>query len=275
MRLNRDLEVIQADPSQIGQILMNLAVNARDAMPDGGKLTVGTENIQLDEGYCERHFNVLPGAYALLLVSDTGTGMDKETMSHIFEPFFTTKEVGKGTGLGLATVFGIVKQHQGHIMCYSEPGHGTTFKIYFPSSSVEEHHETVPNHSEVQGGTETILLVDDEETLRNLGSRILRKVGYDVILAENGRQALEIYARHPGRIALTLLDLVMPEMDGQKCLEEIMKVNPTAKVLITSGYPQDGISISLQAAGAKGFVDKPFDQKKLLSLIRDVIDSNE
>lgn len=275
LRLNEDLQVIQADPSQIGQILMNLAVNARDAMPNGGQFTIKTENVYLDEEYCAIHLNVLPGSYALLSVTDTGTGMDKETVNHIFEPFFTTKEVGKGTGLGLATVFGIVKQHRGHIRCYSEPGHGTTFNIYFPSFCDKEHPETVRSHSEVQGGTETILLVDDDEIIRDLGSRILREVGYNVILAENGKDALEIYARHVDKIALILLDLVMPEMDGQQCLEEIVKVDPMAKVLITSGYPQNGIFITLQAAGAKGFVEKPFDQKKLLTLIRDIIDKNE
>ncbi len=270
LRLRAELPTINADRSQLGQILMNLAVNASFAMPSGGKLTIETENVLLDEEYCNIHLNVSPGSYVLLTVSDTGTGMDKETMSHIFEPFFTTKEIGKGTGLGLATVFRIVQRHQGHIMCYSEPGHGTTFRIYFPSVHAETRNESTTPDAALRQGTETILLVDDDQNILDLGARFLRDAGYDVILAGNGREALEFFVKNMSRIALIILDLMMPEMDGKQCLKEIKKIDPLAKVLIASGYSHDEISTTL-TDGAAGFVGKPYDIKKLLGLIRDVI----
>ena len=184
LHLSGNLESIQADPSQIGQVLMNLGVNARDAMPDGGTLTIETANVQLDKEYCSSHLEAMPGSYVLLTVSDTGQGMDKKTLSHIFEPFFSTKEVGKGTGLGLATVYGIVKQHDGHIICYSEPGHGTTFKIYLPAIQTEKELEIATFETAITGGTETVLLVDDEESIRELGAELLDSFGYKVITAE-------------------------------------------------------------------------------------------
>jgi PAS domain S-box-containing protein len=192
LRLSDILERVLADPSQTGQVIMNLAINARDAMPDGGTLTIETANVELDKAYCAIDPELSPGSYVLLAVSDTGQGMDKETLSHIFEPFFTTKEPGKGTGLGLATVYGIVKQHGGHITCYSEPGLGTTFRIYFPTIEKEIHSESSTTERPIPGGTETILLADDEEVIRGFGTRFLNQFGYRVITANDGKEALEI-----------------------------------------------------------------------------------
>ena len=253
---------------------MNLGVNARDAMPDGGTLTIETANIRLDEEYCSSHPEAKPGSYVLLTVSDTGQGMDKETLSHIFEPFFTTKETGKGTGLGLATVYGIVKQHGGHITCYSEPGLGTTFKIYFPAIEKERDSETPSIEKPIPGGTETILLVDDEEALRELGSTLLNEFGYKVITACNGKEALEIYQWEGERISLVILDLIMPEMDGKKCMEEMLQVNPNAKVVLASGYSESGLANGDVTGRAKGFVQKPYNMSQLLTTIREILDEN-
>ncbi|MDA8407497.1 MAG: PAS domain S-box protein [Deltaproteobacteria bacterium] len=274
LHLKGNLKSINADRSQIGQVLMNLGVNARDAMPDGGILTIETANIELDDEYCSAHVEAEPGAYVLMTVSDTGRGMDKETLSHIFEPFFTTKETGKGTGLGLATVYGIVKQHGGQITCYSEPGLGTTFQIYLPAIQTEQDLEATTFETAIPGGTETILLVDDDDDIRDLGATLLIEFGYKVIMAVNGKEALEIYLREKDRISLILLDLIMPEMDGRKCLEEIFKVCPQAKVIIASGYSQNGHANSTKAAGAKGFVQKPYNMRQLLTTIRKVLDND-
>ncbi|MCX5871624.1 MAG: PAS domain S-box protein [Deltaproteobacteria bacterium] len=272
--LSADLEPIQGDSSQINQILMNLGINARDAMPDGGTLTIETANIKLDEAYCSTHLEAKPGIYVLLTVSDTGQGMDKETMGHIFEPFFSTKEAGKGTGLGLSTVYGIVKQHEGHIMCYSEPGNGTTFKIYFPAIQAEGHSAPPTFEEAIRGGTETVLLVDDDEVLSELGTALLNRFGYEAITAGNGKEALEIYQREGKSISLVILDLIMPEMDGRECLAEILRIDPNAKILIASGYSESGPANGAVAAGAKGFVEKPYNMRKLLTTVRDVLDED-
>jgi two-component system, cell cycle sensor histidine kinase and response regulator CckA len=271
LHLSGNLESIMADPSQIGQILMNLGVNARDAMPDGGMLSIQTANVKLDEEYCSEHLETKPRGYVLLTVLDTGQGMDQKTLSHIFEPFYTTKETGKGTGLGLATVYGIVSQHGGHITCNSEPGLGTTFKIYFPTVAEERDSETPAIERPIRGGNETILLVDDEEALRDLGTILLTRFGYEVVTANDGIEALEIYQREKDRIALILLDLIMPEMDGKQCLGEILRVNPNAKVVLASGYSEAGPAISA-TAGAKGYIQKPYDMRQLLTTVRDILD---
>ena len=274
LHLSGDLESIQADPSKIGQVLMNLGVNARDAMPNGGKLTIGTTNIQLDDEYCNAHHGAKTGDYVLLTFSDTGQGMDKETLSRIFEPFFTTKETGKGTGLGLAIVYGIVKQHDGLINCYSEPGQGTTFKIYFPALKKDNDSETPTTESPVRGGTETILLVDDEEALRDLGTTFLNRFGYKVITAKDGQEALEIYHREGNDISLIILDLNMPRMDGKQCLEAVLRVNPNAKAVLASGYAEGGPVNGIMTGGAMGFVQKPYDMRQLLNTIREILDKN-
>jgi PAS domain S-box-containing protein len=269
LHLSENLTTIQADRSQISQILMNLGVNARDAMPDGGTLTIETANIQLDEEYCGIHPETKPGDYVLLTVSDTGQGMDKETLSHIFEPFFTTKEQGKGTGLGLATVYGIVKHHEGYINCNSQFGHGTTFNIYLPTSQTNQILETSPIETTTPGGNETILLVEDDNLIRKLCAELLVGVGYNVISTGNGKEALEIYQMEKHKISLILLDLIMPVMDGWQCLVKILRVDPNAKVIIASGLAK-----GMQAKGAKGFVQKPFESSQLLTTIRNVLDKD-
>ncbi len=274
LHLKENLESIKADLSQIGQVLMNLGVNARDAMPDGGTLTIETANVELDKAYCAIHPELSPGAYVLLTVSDTGQGMDKETLSHIFEPFFTTKEPGKGTGLGLATVYGIVRQHGGQINCYSEPGLGTTFKIYLPAIQPEQDLQAPTFETTIPRGTETVLLVDDEDDIRDLGATLLGRFGYKVITASNGKKALEIYQKEGDGVSLVILDLIMPVLDGKKCLEEILRVNPNAKVVVASGYSDGGSSDGVMAAGAKGFVQKPYNMRQFLTTIREILDKN-
>jgi two-component system, cell cycle sensor histidine kinase and response regulator CckA len=271
--LAQDLATINVDPTQLDQVLMNLAVNARDSMPDGGKLIVETANIAIDEENARTHLDVKPGNHVLLTITDTGSGMDKETLEHIFEPFFTTKESGQGTGLGLATVLGIVQQHEGFIRCYSELGHGTTFKIYFPAIESEEEVKETTVKAMPRGGSETLLLVDDEELIRDLGSRILIKVGYKVIKASNGKEALRVYQQRSDEISLVILDLIMPEMGGKQCLEGLLSLDPSAKVIIASGYSANGPTKDALAAGAKGFVNKPYDIRQLLEVVRGVLDA--
>ncbi|MHB8202773.1 MAG: PAS domain S-box protein [Desulfomonilaceae bacterium] len=274
LHLGADLELIRADPSQIGQIIMNLGVNARDAMPEGGTLSVITANDQLDQDFCRRHLGAKPGRYVSLTVSDTGYGMDQEIQLHIFEPFFTTKEVGKGTGLGLATVYGIVKLHDGYIICYSEPEHGTTFKICFPAISFKREPQTKVEETLLRGGSETILLIDDDTSVRDWGTEILSSVGYKVLTATNGKEALEIYQRERERISLVILDLIMPEMGGKQFLTEILGINTKGNVLVVSGFPVDKQANSMLAAGAKAFVQKPFNAKQLLDKIRQILDED-
>ncbi|MGC8659481.1 MAG: PAS domain S-box protein, partial [Desulfomonilaceae bacterium] len=270
--LQENLNLINADSSQVEQIIMNLAVNARDAMPDGGRFVVETENIILDQVYCASHIEAAPGPHVLLSVSDTGHGMNRKTLERIFEPFYTTKGSGKGTGLGLAMVYGIVKQHHGHITCYSEPGTGTTFKIYFPSLVSS----TTPEQSDApivaQGGSETILLVDDEESVRAVAQELLREAGYQVITVGNAREALAIFERKKDSIALVVLDLIMPEMGGKECLEELLKIDPDVNTLICSGYSVNETAKSVVQIGAKGFIRKPYNSNEILTQIREILD---
>ncbi len=268
-----DLAAINADRTQMDQVLMNLAVNASYAMPQGGRLIIETRNVILDEHYSKTHLGAVPGPYILLSVSDTGQGMDEETREHIFEPFFTTKDPGEGTGLGLAMVYGIVKQHGGYIVCYSEPGEGTTFKIYLPALEGPPLSRQIFPSITPAGGSETILLVDDEELVRDLGARILTRAGYTVLTATNGKEALEVYRNQKNRIALVLLDLIMPEMGGKQCLEELLEINPGAKVLIASGYSPNSLTKETTEVGARGFVSKPYDIRQLLETVREVLDS--
>ncbi len=270
-----NLMTVNADPGQMEQILLNLAVNAQHAMPDGGRLTIETANVTLDEDYSRTHLDAEPGKYVLLTVSDTGHGMDKEVVEHIFEPFYMTKGPGEGTGLGLAMVFGIVKSHKGHISCYSEPGSGTTFRIYLPAI-VQEIEQDVPVTQQMPAfGTETILLVDDEKSIRKLGEQMLRMAGYRVLTATNGREALEVYRSNQAKIALVLLDLMMPEMGGKQCLEELLKINPRVKVVIASGYSPNGPTKEALTSGAKGFVNKPYDIRQVLEVVRAVLDEEQ
>ncbi|MGD8915547.1 MAG: response regulator, partial [Syntrophobacterales bacterium] len=271
--LAENLKIVEADPGQVEQILMNLAVNAKDAMPEGGRFIVETANVTLDENYCMIHPEARPGEYTQLTVSDTGHGMNKKTLEHIFEPFYTTKETGKGTGLGLATVYGIVKSHKGHITCHSELGEDTTFKIYFPAIESEEKIvRTQEPLAAARGGEETILLVDDEEPIRILGSQILEEFGYTVLTAADGESALQLYQEEHQRVALVILDLIMPGMGGKRCLGELLKVNPEARVAIASGYSPDGPTREILKNGAKGFVSKPYDMRQMLNVVREVLD---
>jgi len=275
LHLAGSLKTVNADTGQIEQILMNLGLNARDAMPDAGKLIFKTENVSLDEEYCNKHLDSRAGEYVMLGVSDNGHGMGSEVMEHIFEPFFTTKETGKGSGLGLAMVYGIVKSHGGHITCDSEPGQGTTFKIYFPiiKSAAAE---LISREAEapIKRGSETILLVDDDEKIRDLGKEMLTRFGYSVLSACDGESALEFYKEGYDRVDLILLDLNMPGMGGARCLEKLIGINPSAKVVIASGYTLDGLTKAVIEKGAKGFVGKPYNLRHMLDVIREILDKD-
>ncbi len=264
---------VRVDPAQIEQILMNLSLNARDAMPDGGILRIETRSIDLDKDFCDRHMGANPGRHVRIRVSDTGHGIDPEVMEHLFEPFFTTKNVGEGSGLGLAMVYGIVKNHQGLIICESEPGLGTTFDVYFPATWDRVPQEAAPVRDPLPSGDELILLVDDDGSVRDLGREILEKFGYEVLIAGNGEEALAAYNKHFGRIDLVILDLIMPGMGGSKCLKNIVEINPEAKVLIASGYSPSKDEAMLKGLSC-GFIRKPYDIGSMLCTIRHVLDEH-
>jgi len=273
--LGRGLWRVHADPGQVGQVIMNLAVNSRDAMPSGGKLTLETANVELDEDYARSHESVLPGRYVLLAVSDSGCGMDKETQAHAFEPFFTTKEKGKGTGLGLATVYGIVKQSQGYIWLYSEPGNGSTFKMYLPASVEGDPEESEPSRvrAEPSRGSETILVVEDDPSVRSLAHAFLASHGYEVLEAANGREALQICDRHQGPIHLLLTDVVMPEMSGLQLAQLLVPSHRGMKVLYMSGYTEETIVHHGVLDPRAALLSKPFSQDILAGKVREVLDS--
>jgi signal transduction histidine kinase len=263
---------VKADAGQLEQVIMNLAVNARDAMPQGGRLTIETQNVQLHEGYAIEHPSLPPGNYVMLTVSDTGVGMDRDTVARIFDPFFTTKEPGKGTGLGLSTVYGILKQSGGWIWVYSEPAKGTTFKIHLPRADepVDDDFEPVVELPAV-GGTETVVVVEDDEVVRRLTSTALRSYGYAVIEAANGKEGLEAIERHAGPIHLVITDVVMPVMSGRELAGALQRTRPDTQVLYVSGYTD--------AVVRHGFLDpsvlylqKPFTPSLLARRVRDVLD---
>ncbi len=275
LHLAEFLATVNADPTQIEQVIMNLAVNARDAMPEGGKLTLCTENVILDEDYCRVNPGAKPGKCVLLAISDSGSGMDKEILDHMFEPFFTTKGLGMGTGLGLAVVYGIVKQHAGYVTCESQPAQGTVFRVYLPAIEEQEIvSDELVEEPKLPGGTETILFVDDEDVVRDLGELILSESGYKVLTAKNGKEAREIYLKERESISLVILDLIMPEMGGTECLKELLKIDPQVKVLVASGYSADASVKETIQMGAKGFVTKPFRVKELLRDVRKVLDES-
>ncbi|MBI5249387.1 MAG: PAS domain S-box protein [Desulfomonile tiedjei] len=274
LRLTDNLRSANADPTQIEQILLNLAVNAKHAMPEGGKLILETRNVTLDEKYCSTCLETRPGDYVMLVVSDTGHGMDKNILDRIFEPFFTTKNQGEGTGLGLSMVFGIVKGHGGHITCYSEPGMGTSFHIYFPAIETQAQFDPETTMTMPAFGNEILLLVDDEESIRNLGRELLCEVGYEVITAATAREALEIYREHKDQISLIILDLVMPDMGGRQCLQELLAINPKAKVIVASGYSSEGPAREVLESGAKEFLSKPYNFKEILRAVRSALDKD-
>ncbi|HEX9886025.1 MAG TPA: ATP-binding protein, partial [Longimicrobiales bacterium] len=271
--LAQDLGCVRADPGQIEQVLMNLAVNARDAMPDGGKLTIETANVELDEGEAKRRFLPRSGPHVLLTVSDTGIGMDEGTQAHVFEPFFTTKGEGKGTGLGLATVYGVVKQSGGSVFVYSEPGHGSTFKIYLPR--VDEPAEAPRGREKapvVRGGSETILVVEDSEQVRGLACSVLRGHGYGVLEARLPEEALRILGTGGQKIGLMVTDVVMPEMSGRTLATKACKLCPDLRVLYMSGYTDNAIVHHGLLEPGIHFLQKPFSTDALARRVREILD---
>jgi PAS domain S-box-containing protein len=274
MALAPQLGTVRADPGQVEQVIMNLAVNARDAMPEGGRLTIETANVEMDEAYLRNHAVGSPGRYVMLAVTDTGVGMDETTQAHIFEPFFTTKETGKGTGLGLATVYGVVKQSGGFIWVYSEPGHGTTFKIYLPRVDEPAQSLTGPDvTTKSLRGVETVLLVEDAVAVRAVARHTLERQGYTVLEASNGAAALRLAAEHPGTIQLVVTDVVMPGMNGRQFAEQLAAARPSLKVLYTSGYTDDAVVRHGVLESGVQFLQKPFTPDALARKVREVLDS--
>jgi PAS domain S-box-containing protein len=278
LHLDRNIWPVVADPVQIEQVMLNLGTNAVHAMPDGGTILIETGNVFLDEEFARMHPGSSPGRYVLLNVTDTGCGMDRETQSHLFDPFFTTKEVGKGSGLGLASVYGIIKSHKGYILCYSEPGQGTSFKIYLPAREAGatelrgQDTRDDPGGVTPQGFGETILVVEDEPEIRELTREALESLGYAVTCVESGEQALATFQRRGKDIDLILLDLNMPGMGGRLCMQALLRQYPAAKILIVSGYTANGHGRNALSSGAKGFLGKPYRMQDLAIKVREVLD---
>jgi two-component system cell cycle sensor histidine kinase/response regulator CckA len=267
---------VKADPGQIEQVIVNLAVNARDAMPQGGKITIATANVDLDQSYAQAHLEVKPGSYALLAVSDTGHGMDEATQARIFEPFFTTKGPGKGTGLGLATVYGIIKQSGGSIEVQSEPGQGATFKIYLPL--VEGRTASAKPALGLRSapkGSESILLVEDEDAVRAFASHALQSWGYRVLEASRGDEAIRVCQQHPGPIHLVVSDVIMPEMGGRQLVERLRTLRPSIEVLYISGYTDDAVVHHGILVAETAFLQKPFTPTALANKVREVLDTSK
>jgi two-component system, cell cycle sensor histidine kinase and response regulator CckA len=273
-KLASGLGHFKADASQVEQILLNLTVNARDAMPEGGRLAIETRNVRLDEVQASAQPGMTAGDYVVLTVTDTGVGMDEETQKRVFEPFFTTKEVGKGTGLGLSTVYGIVRQSGGHILIKSEIGKGASFEVYFPrNESGEAVRSSAAPPAEVQKASETVLIVEDDEGVRVVASRILRDQGYKVLEARRASEARRIWEQHGPSIDLLLTDVVMPDVNGPRLAEELEKTRPGLRVLYMSGYPGAGGLVSPQGA-ALACIEKPFTPSSLAAKVREMLSSS-
>jgi signal transduction histidine kinase/ActR/RegA family two-component response regulator len=269
-KFQNDLWIAEVDRGQIEQVLLNIYVNAWQAMPGGGDLFLETKNVIVDERF-EQRYSVKPGKYVKASVTDTGVGMDEMTRNRIFEPFFTTKEMGRGTGLGLASAYGIIKSHGGFINVYSEKGHGTTFGIYLPVSAKEVPAEKLPT-KEILKGYETILLVDDEEMVINVSREILDTLGYRVIVARNGQEAIDIYKARQEEIDLVILDMIMPGMGGSETFNVLKEINPRIKVILSSGYSIDGRPANMLDRGCRAFIQKPYSMGDLSQKIRGVLD---
>jgi two-component system cell cycle sensor histidine kinase/response regulator CckA len=261
---------VEVDQGQIGQVLMNIFVNAWQAMPNGGALSIATANITLDANYV-KPFQLAPGRYVKLSVTDTGLGMDENIQKRIFEPFFTTKEMGRGTGLGLATVYGIIKNHGGFIEVNSRKGEGTTFNIYLPATEVEVVEEKRADEKLVRG-SETVLFVDDEDLIIDVGEQILQRMGYTVFVARSGREALEIFSKKKDDIDMVILDMIMPDMSGGEAYDRLCEIHPDIKVLLSSGYSLRGQARNILARGCKGFIQKPFNMRELSHKLREVLE---
>jgi two-component system, cell cycle sensor histidine kinase and response regulator CckA len=272
MNLAEDLDAARVDPNQLEQVIMNLAINSRDAMPEGGTLTIETANAKLDDDYAARHISVIPGDYVMLAVSDTGSGMTDDVKARIFEPFFTTKPAGRGTGLGLSTVYGIVKQSGGNIWLYSEPDKGTTFKIYLPAVQALPEDVGKPAPAEApRQGSGTVLLVEDDEQLRRLTHRALAAQGYVILEADRGRTALELSRRHKGPIDLLLTDVVMPDTNGRKLADTLRASRPGLRVLYMSGYPDGAIMDHGMLEPGVAYLAKPFTTEAITRKVREVL----
>jgi nitrogen-specific signal transduction histidine kinase/CheY-like chemotaxis protein len=273
LQLEEPLQTVNADPGQLEQVILNIGVNARDAMPEGGQLIIQTKDVSLDQNYCRLNPEAKPGPHVCLSIADTGHGMDQETIERIFEPFYTTKETGKGTGLGLAMAYGIIKNHEGHITCNSNPDEGTQFNIYLPAIKVDVEDESAQIEEPITiGRGETLLVVEDESMLRNLAKDMLVRGGYKVIEANSGEEGLKVYQEKGQEISLVILDLIMPGMGGKQCLAEILKIDPQAKVIIASGYAMSDPEMDDIFSSSKGFIKKPYYFRNMLKVIREVLD---
>lgn len=268
------LGTVHADAGQIEQILMNLCVNARDAMPEGGTITIKMHNVTLDEEFCNANNWEKPGRYVCMNIADTGCGMDEKTLGKIFEPFFTTKEIGKGTGLGLATVYGIVKQHEGFINVSSEPGQGTTFAIYLPLMERAASSVSVTEKKPAPGGTETILIAEDDDIVRRLSQTVLERSGYTVLAANDGLEAMDMFTQHQDAIALVLLDVIMPKLSGLAVFDRVRAMRPDLCVLFSSGYSIDAVHADIHFNANTQMIQKPYHPDDLLRKVRQILDGN-
>jgi CheY-like chemotaxis protein len=274
--LSPDTGNVRADVSQLEQVIVNLAVNARDAMPSGGTLMLETGNVHLDEAYCRTRAGATPGPHVMVAVSDTGTGMTPEVMGRLFEPFFTTKPPGKGTGLGLATCHGIVRQSGGHIAVYSEPGHGTSVKVFLPRVLEQAAQgEAPPAQGAPRGGSETILLAEDSQTVRALAGDALSESGYSVLVAEDGEKALRLAHDHKGVIDLVVTDVVMPGLNGVQLVQQLLKTRPNLRAIYMSGYTEETVGHHGVEAEREAFLAKPFMTDLLLRKVRAVLDAGK
>jgi CheY-like chemotaxis protein len=265
---------ILGDPTQIHQILLNLCVNARDAMPGGGVLAVGVENAVLDEQYAAMNIQARPGRHVILSVADTGTGMAREVIDKIFEPFFTTKEPNKGTGLGLSTVMAIVKSHEGIVNVYSEPGKGTIFKVYLPAAGApaQEEADSSEQRDLPRGKGETVLVVDDEASIRGITTQTLKAFGYRALEAADGAEAVVLFARHKDEIAVVLTDMMMPVMDGPATIHALNRIDPKVRIIAASGLDANGNAAKAAGTGVRQFLTKPYTAGTLLKAVRAALD---
>ena len=271
MKLDTTASVIMGDPAQIQQVFINLAVNARDAMPDGGELTIATQAVTLDEEDANKHLGAMPGRYVCVSVSDTGCGMTDEVRRHIFEPFYTTKPEGEGTGMGLATVYGIVDNHGGLVEVHSELNTGSTFKVYLPLAEAEVVAQFIPDEAGLVAGKGLILLVDDESVVRQVVSAMLRTLGYDVTTAENGKEAVEYFRDHHEKVDLVLLDMIMPRMGGRECFQVLQQIDPGVKAILATGYGRDGRAQDMLDDGIEAFIQKPYRVQEISQVVARVL----